>query len=73
MRYRTTWNKSKLMAEIGLAPLASTRAQTLLRAWLSMFEKNYEGAQKHGIAPKNNLEMRIETVLKQLGVWKNRA
>ena len=73
MRFRTTWNKSKLMAEIGLAPLASTRAQALLRAWLLMFEKFYEGAQKHGIAPKNNLEMRIETVLKQLGVWKNRA
>ena len=37
-RHRTTWSKSKLMADIGLAPLASTRAQTLLRAWLLMFE-----------------------------------
>ena len=73
MRYWATWSKSKFMAEIGLAPLASTRAQALLRAWLLMFEKFHNGAQKHGIAPKNILEMRTETVLKQLGVWKNRA
>ena len=56
------------MAEIGLARLASTLAQALLRSWLLMFEKYYTGAQTHGIALKNNIEMRIENVFKQLVV-----
>jgi hypothetical protein len=71
-RYRTTWTKARIMVEIGLAPLASKLAQSLVRAWIRMFCRFSEGVQKHGIAPKSNVESRLEQVLRQLNVWKER-
>jgi hypothetical protein len=72
MRYRTTWNKQRLMCEIGLAPLASAKAQALCRAWLQMLCTYCDGTQKHGIAPKSQLEQRLEQVLKKMNIWKAR-
>ena len=42
-----------------LAPLASIQAQALLRSWLIMSDELYGGVQKHVIAPKRKMEMRI--------------
>ena len=73
MRYRTTWSKQRMMCEIGLAPLASTKAQMLCRAWLQMLCAYYSGVQKHGVAPKTQLEQRLEQVLRKMNIWKDRA
>jgi hypothetical protein len=73
MRYRTTWNKQRLMCEIGLAPLASSKAQALCRAWLQMLCSYYDGTQKHGIAPKSQIEQRLENILRKMNIWKQRG
>ena len=68
-RVRNTWNKSKCMLEIGLAPLASDESK---KYWVSLRKlciTKLEGQEKLGVAPKSAVERRIETLLKQLRVW----
>ena len=38
-----------------------------------MFCVHYEGTQKHGVAPKNQVEARLESILKAMNVWKDRT
>ena len=68
-RVRNTWNKSKCMLEIGLAPLASEASK---KYWVSLRKlciTKLEGQEKLGVAPKSAVERRIETLFKQLKVW----
>jgi hypothetical protein len=71
-RFSSTWAKSRTMFEIGIAPVHSEAAATFLRAIIPIMTEQCNGHQKHGVAPKSKLELRIETVLQQLGVWSKR-
>jgi hypothetical protein len=69
-RYGTTWAKSRSMVEIGLSPIASKEATALLPAIIALMEIAAAGHQKHGVAPKSQLELRLEGILRSLGVWR---
>jgi hypothetical protein len=69
-RFRTTWNKQRIIAEFGLAPTCSALTETILKAIIQLMVDFEEGVRKHGIAPKTQQELRVEKVLRDLGVWK---
>jgi hypothetical protein len=72
-RYGGTWTPTRSMFEIGLSPIHTPEAASFLRAILPLLEAQAEGHQKYGVAPKTKLELRLETVMQQLGVWQQRG
>ena len=69
-RFRRTFSKETTMLEVGLSPTISTSAET---AWMGIkwvLKHHCSGKEMHGIAPRSNIERRIEFALKKLGVFR---
>jgi hypothetical protein len=72
-RYGTTWTKARSVVEIAISPIACPEAAAVLKAFIALLKIVHDAVQKHGVAPKNQLELRVESILKRAGVWKNRS
>jgi hypothetical protein len=69
-RVRNTWQKSRIMIELCICPLATAETEAVLKAIMQLMIQCEEGTRKHGIAPKTQQEHRVESVLKTLGVFR---
>jgi hypothetical protein len=71
-RWRSTYSKQTAIFEIGISPIASPLAHTTLKMILLLLTQTVDGEQRHGVAPKTQLELRLEQALKGLGAWEKR-
>ena len=68
-RFRRTFNKETTMLEVSLSQTIGKSAET---AWMGIWWvlEHHRGAKEmHGIAPRSNIEQRIELDLKKLGIF----
>jgi hypothetical protein len=70
-RWRSTYKQARAIFEIGISPIASRQAHDLLKAIIKLLAQTVDGELRHGIAPKTQLELRLEQALKGLGAWNN--
>jgi hypothetical protein len=70
-RWRSTYKQARAIFEIGISPIASPQAHVLLKMMIRLLEHTIDGELRHGIAPKTQLELRLEQALKGLGAWNN--
>jgi hypothetical protein len=70
-RWRSTYKQARAIFEIGISPIASPQAHKLLRMIIALLAQTVDGELRHGIAPKTQLELRLEQALKGLGAWTN--
>jgi hypothetical protein len=70
-RWRSTYKQARAIFEIGISPIASKEAHQLLRFIIKLLAQTIDGELRHGIAPKTQLELRLEQALKGLGAWNN--
>ena len=59
------------MFEIGMSPIATPIVPAVMKALINVLALKAEGHQKHGVAPKSSLELRMEQALKGMGVWRD--
>ena len=71
-RWRGTWSKNRALFEVGLSPVCRPQGQEMLHAMTALLIKNAEAVPRHGIAPKGQLELRVEGILKKLNVYQDR-
>ena len=55
------------MIEIGLSPTISTEADKAWRSIRYIATHSERGVEKQRVAPKSDIERRVETLLKQFG------
>ena len=68
---RRTYRKEMLMLEVGLSPIVSKEAENCWKAIQNVLILHGEAAECFGIAPKGDLERRIEATLKGLKIYDN--
>ncbi len=55
---------------MGLSPFASDVTRRFLLSLVKFLTDNRGGRQRHGVAPKNQIELRVETLLRKMNVWR---
>jgi hypothetical protein len=68
-RWRSTYKQQRAIFEIGISPIASRQAHDVLKSIIKLLAQTVDGELRHGIAPKTQLELRLEQALKGLGAW----
>ena len=68
---RRTYEKEYKILEIGLSVLTTKEAEECWKQFLVAMTANMSVALLHGIAPKSDMERRIETTLKRIRVLKD--
>ena len=70
-RCRSTYRSQRAIFEIGISPIAGKEAHDFFRKIIDLLAQTIDGELRHGIAPKTQLELRLEQALKGLGEWNN--
>ena len=58
------------MVEIGISPIAHHKASDMLRATIRCLTQHLDGKEKFGVAPRTQLEARVQQTLEKIKVWK---